>query len=121
MRLCRFFLLFCGWRVELSDTVPHDADALDFVACYALGLVDIDLLHELADDLGGQFLDVCVPPHDGEETVHIGAALFLWRDQGFQFSHSVFDIAWYAFARMVADVAPPADVVWTICFRKALF
>lgn len=24
--------------------------------------------------------------------------------------HSVFDIAWYAFARMVADVAPPADV-----------
>lgn len=23
--------------------------------------------------------------------------------------HSVFDIAWYAFARMVADVAPPAD------------
>ena len=23
---------------------------------------------------------------------------------------SVFDIAWYAFARMVADVAPPADV-----------
>ncbi len=24
--------------------------------------------------------------------------------------HSVFDIAWYAFARMVADVAPPADI-----------
>ena len=23
--------------------------------------------------------------------------------------HSVFDIAWYAFARMVANVAPPAD------------
>ena len=23
---------------------------------------------------------------------------------------SVFDIAWYAFARMVADVAPPADI-----------
>ena len=23
--------------------------------------------------------------------------------------HSVFDIAWYAFARMIADVAPPAD------------
>ena len=25
-------------------------------------------------------------------------------------THSVFDIAWYAFARMVADVAPPADI-----------
>ena len=32
--------------------------------------------------------------------------------------HSVFDIAWYAFARMVADVAPPADVNMNYMFSQ---
>ena len=32
--------------------------------------------------------------------------------------HSVFDIAWYAFARMVADVAPPADVDMDYMFSQ---
>lgn len=32
--------------------------------------------------------------------------------------HSVFDIAWYAFARIVADVAPPADVDMDYMFSQ---
>lgn len=32
--------------------------------------------------------------------------------------HSVFDIAWYSFARMVSDVAPPADVDMDYMFSQ---
>ena len=83
-------------------------DSIRFFEQYRVYKDDAEYLHQIRADYGEHMDNIIYMFPDFKlrlkrdrktEKVEMGADI-----------RSVFDIAWYAFARMVADVAPPADV-----------
>jgi hypothetical protein len=107
-RLCRYFILCGGCRnrwIKLANAVPYDFDTLYPPAINALCLVNIDFFNELSDNLRCEFLYVVFPDFRMRLKLDKKTGKVMYGAD----IQSVFDICWYTFSRMVADVAPPAD------------
>jgi hypothetical protein len=82
-------------------------DSLPFLEKYRQYTNDSDYVKHVTDDMDARVFDLLemfpdfkmrVRQDRKTHKIEMGADI-----------HSVFDIAWYSFARMVSDVAPPAD------------